>query len=202
MRVAGVILAGGLSRRMGGGDKALAPLAGRPLLAHVVARLAPQVDGLMLSANGDAARFAAFALPVVPDLDRRFSGPLAGILAAMTYAAQMQPAVTALVSVPADTPFVPDDLVRRLVVKQAENQAEVVMAASAGRPHPTVALWSLDLREVLAQALARDERRVLGFIEGRRHASVEWAAEPFDPFRNINTPEELAEAERLAARRP
>ncbi len=198
MRVAGVILAGGLSRRMGGGDKALLPLAGKPLLAHVIGRLAPQVEALILNANGDPARFSDFGLPVVPDIDENCSGPLAGILAVVTHVRQALPHIEAIVSIPADTPFAPSDLVARL--EGASSNADVAMATSAGRDHPTVALWRVSLREPLASALSRDERRVLSFIEGQKHARVDWPTESFDPFANINSPDDLARAETVAAR--
>ncbi len=197
---AGVILAGGQSRRMGGGDKALLPLAGKPVLQHVITRLMPQVGPLILSANGDPARFAAFSLPVVPDRDETFAGPLAGLLAAMAHAEARWPAVKTLVSVPADTPFIPADLVARLTKRRREDDLEIVMAASGGRAHPTVALWSLGLWQPLAQALESGEKRVRNFIESRRYAAVDWPMTPADPFANINTPEDLAEAEQITSR--
>jgi molybdopterin-guanine dinucleotide biosynthesis protein A len=195
----GLILAGGRARRMGGGDKALRPLAGRPILAHVVERLRGQCDGLLLSANGDPARLMAFGLPVVADAVPDFAGPLAGVLAGLDWAAANRPDAGHLISVAADTPFIPDDLAARL--RQAHDAAGLPLAcaASAGRRHYAVCLWPVALRDDLRRALAAGERRLGRLIEGHGVAVAEWPATPRDPFFNVNTPEDLAEAERLAA---
>jgi molybdopterin-guanine dinucleotide biosynthesis protein A len=185
---------------MGGGDKALVALGGRPLLAHVAARLAPQADPLIISANGDPARFAAFGLTVLPDETRDFSGPLAGILAAMEHLAHVGSA-NPLLSAPTDCPFLPPDLAARLGAAMRESGAAVVFASSGGRHHPVAALWSLGLRDALRQALARGENGVMAFIGRQPHASVAWPVQPFDPFFNVNTPEDLAAAERICAGR-
>lgn len=190
MMVAAVILAGGQATRMGGGDKPLRPLRGRPILAHVVARIAPQVETLAISANGDPARFAAYGLPVLPDSVPGFPGPLAGVLAGMDWAAAQ--GLDRLLSVPGDTPFLPADL----VVKLARHP--FAMAASKGRKHPVVALWPVALREKLRAALAAGERRVGRFAAEYGARAVAFEA-PQDPFFNINTPEDLEAAQaRLA----
>ncbi|MBV9219614.1 MAG: molybdenum cofactor guanylyltransferase MobA, partial [Methylobacteriaceae bacterium] len=142
----GVILAGGLARRMGGGDKCLLPIAGRPMLAHVVERLAPQCARLVLNANGDPGRFAAYGLPVVADDVSGFAGPLAGILAGLDWAATEAPGLAWVVSVAADTPFVPVDLVARLHAGRKAEKADLACASSAGRTHPVNALWPIAVR--------------------------------------------------------
>jgi molybdenum cofactor guanylyltransferase len=194
-RVAGVLLAGGLSRRMGGGDKTLKPLGGRPVLAHVIDRVRPQVAALALNANGDPARFAEYGLPVVADTVEGFAGPLAGVLAGLDWAARAAPECRWLLSAPTDAPFLPQDLVERLVAASA--RAEVVVAASGGRSHPVAALWAMSLREALRAALARGIRKVEDFTRDHSLATVEFPTEPVDPFFNLNRLEDLDEAERL-----
>lgn len=191
--VAGIVLAGGRATRMGGGDKALRPLGGQPVLAHVIARLAPQVQALALSANGDPARFAAFGLPVLADPLPGFPGPLAGVLAGLDWAAGR--GESALVSVAGDTPFLPPDLVARL---QAAGPVALAASPAGGqmRRHPTVALWPVALREALRAALARGEHKVGRFLAEHGARAAEFAAPP-DPFFNINTPEDLARAQSL-----
>lgn len=183
----GVVLAGGLSRRMGGGDKPLRNLGGRPMLAHVLERLAPQCAGLAINANGDPARFAAFGLPVWADTVPGNPGPLAGILAAL----ESSP-LPWVVTVTGDTPFLPADLVERL----HGARAGLACAASAGRVHPPVALWPRRLAGELRAAIEAGERRVGVWAAAHDVATVEWEG---DPFLNVNTPEELAAAERLLA---
>lgn len=194
----GLILAGGLARRMGGGDKALKPLAGRPILAHVVDRLRGQCDGLLLNANGDPARLAAFGLPVVADTVPDFAGPLAGVLAGLDWIAAHRPQTFWLLSVAADTPFIPGDLAARLHHVRVAAGTPLACAASAGRQHHAIGLWPVALREDLREALAAGERRLGRWAQGHGVAVAEWPAEPIDPFFNVNTPEDLAEAERLA----
>jgi molybdopterin-guanine dinucleotide biosynthesis protein A len=197
--IAGVILAGGRSTRMGGGDKTLLPLGGRSMLAHVVERLAPQVDALALSANGDPARFAAFALPVLPDPVPGQPGPLAGILAGIDWAAAI--GAGALVATPGDTPFLPRDLVARLVAAGGGRRAAFVVTRGPAGPemHPTTALWPVACRALLRDTLATGERRVRVLAEAAGAVAVEMAG---DAFANVNTPAELATAEaRLAERR-
>jgi molybdopterin-guanine dinucleotide biosynthesis protein A len=196
----GVILAGGLARRMGGGDKPLARLAGRTILERVTERLAPQCDGLILNANGDPARFAATGLPVVPDDLADFPGPLAGILAALDWAATNRPDLAFVASAAADTPFLPRDFVPRLVSAAGGRADQVVCAASGGRTHPVNALWPVALRDELRHALVDLGLRKMGLFAERRGAvHADWRAHPIDPFLNVNTPEDLAEAEALIA---
>jgi molybdopterin-guanine dinucleotide biosynthesis protein A len=187
-----IVLAGGQARRMGGGDKALRVLAGRTLLDHVLARLAPQVDRVALNANGDPARFAAWGLPVLSDTLPDFSGPLAGVLAGLRWAAG-QGAAEALV-VPTDSPFLPPDLLARL--RAGRGDAELACAASAGQVHPVAALWRTGLAEALEAALLGGERRMMAFMRGQGLAVVDVPMGPEgDPFANLNTPEDLAAAE-------
>ena len=191
--VLGVILAGGLSRRMGGGDKALSTLAGTPVLAHVIARFAPQVERLVLNANGDPARWRGFGLDVLADSLADFPGPLAGLLAAMDWAAIHAPGSRWIASVSCDTPFLPRDLVARL----RREGGRAAIAASAGQIHPVAGLFDMGLRDELAAYLAAGGRRA-GEWASRAGANIAvFASDAVDPFFNINTPEELAEAERL-----
>ena len=149
--IAGLLLAGGGSRRMGGGDKCLRPLGGRPLLAHVIERLEGQVDELVLNANGDGARFAAFGLPVVADSFPGQAGPLAGILTGMEWLRAERPEVTMMLSVPTDGPFLPLDLCARLMA--AKGAARIACARSGGRSHPPISLWDVDLADDLRRAM-------------------------------------------------
>ncbi len=188
-----LILAGGLSRRMGGGDKGLLPLAGRPILAHVIDRIRPQVTALALNANGDATRFAGFDLAVVADDTADFAGPLAGILAALVWARGAHPSAAAVLTVPADTPFLPRDLAERLAATGAP-----AVAASGGRIHPVVGLWPLALEAGLRKALREEGlRKVEDWTARLGPAVVDFASMPLDPFFNVNTPEDLARAAAL-----
>ena len=200
--VLGVILAGGLSRRMGGGDKGLLRLAGRTLLDHVAARLAPQcAAGLALNANGDPARFAGWTSAIVPDPLPGHPGPLAGVLAGLDHAARHHPGVAHVVTVSGDAPFLPGDLVARLLVAGMAESRPIAVAASGGRRHHTCALWSVTLRDDLRAALVeRDERRVGRFIDRHGAAVAAWPTDPVDPFLNLNTPDDLAAAEAIHAR--
>jgi len=195
----GLILAGGLARRMGGGDKALKPLAGRPILAHVIERLRGQCDGLLLNANGDPERLAVFGLPVVADTVPDFAGPLAGILAGLDWIATQRPQADWLLSVAADTPFIPADLAVRLHRARTAAGTPLACAASGGQRHHAIGLWPVALREDLRQALLAGERRLGRWTQTHGVAIAEWPIESLDPFFNVNTPEDLAEAERLAA---
>lgn len=196
--VVGLLLAGGQARRMGGGDKCLRPLGGRPILAHVIERLRPQVRALVLNANGDPARFRAFGLPVVADSVAGYAGPLAGVLAGLDWAAAHAPDCRFVASVPTGAPFLPADLVARLLAGLAADSADMACAASGGRHHPVVGLWPVALREDLRRALTVEEIRKVDVWTGRyRLAVVEFPAEPVDPFFNTNRPEDLEEAERL-----
>ncbi|CAN5340788.1 molybdenum cofactor guanylyltransferase MobA [soil metagenome] len=199
----GLLLAGGLARRMGGGDKPLRTIAGKTILAHVVERLAPQCDGLLVNANGDPARFAAYGLPVVADSVPNFVGPLAGILAGLDWMAANRPALHWLVSVAADTPFIPGDLVARLHAAREAQDLPLACAASGGWTHPVIGLWPVRLREELRHALTvEDERKIDRWTARHGCASAEWPVAPVDHFFNANKPDDLAEAERLFATLP
>src|SRR3954468_20780 len=195
----GVLLAGGLARRMGGGDKPMRTIGGRSILERVIARLKPQCDGLILNANGDPARFAAFGLPVIADTVQDFPGPLAGILAALDWTAANRPDVGWILSAAADCPFLPRDLVARLQQARIAEGAELAVAASGGQSHPVIGLWSVALREKLRHALVvEDIRKIDRWTARYRLATVTWPTEPLDPFFNANTMDDIAEAERLA----
>ena len=194
----GVILAGGQATRMGGGDKGVRIVAGQPLLGHVIARLAPQVDALALNANGPPARFDDFGLPVVADSVRGFAGPLAGVLAGLDWAAGRGAA--AVVSAAADTPFLPHDLVARL--QAAAGSSGLALAASLDedgvlRRHPTFGLWPVALRDDLRAALEGGLRKVVLWTDRHGAGLAEFPSEPFDPFFNVNRPEDIARAEEL-----
>jgi molybdopterin-guanine dinucleotide biosynthesis protein A len=194
-----VILAGGLARRIGGGDKPLRLLGGRPILAHVIARIAPQVAALVINANGDATRFAGFGLPMVQDGVPGHPGPLAGVLAALDWAAAERPDLPWVLSVTGDAPFLPRDLAEALHRARAAAATPLACARSAasGQRHPAIGLWPVTLRAALRAALAVDIRRVDRFAALHGAALADWHADPIDPFFNINTPADLTEAERL-----
>lgn len=213
--ITGLILAGGQSRRMaaafpsaGAGDKGLLDLHGKPMLAHVIARLAPQAARLVINANGDPARFAAFDLPVVADTIPGFVGPLAGVLAGMRWTQSNAPNATHVVSVSADAPFLPEDLVERLAAAIAPPAAPktaasaIALASSGGELHPVIGLWPVALADDLEAALTSGVRKVLAWTD--RHGTVpvdfpfvEFDGRRIDPFFNANTPEELDEARDL-----
>jgi molybdopterin-guanine dinucleotide biosynthesis protein A len=201
-QILGCVLAGGLSRRMGGGDKALIEIGGEPMLSRVIRRLRPQVGWPILNANGDPVRFTTFELPVVADTVEGFTGPLAGVLAAMRYAEDEHPAATHVATVAADTPFFPDDLVARLAEKAADDDT-VVLATSGGNRHPVFGLWPVALADDLEEwLLATDTFKVLAWIGRHRLETVDFAfvetgTAPVDPFFNANTPDDIVEAERL-----
>lgn len=195
--LAGCILAGGLARRMGGGDKPLLALDGRPLLAHVIDRLAPQVGPMVLNANGDAARFSSFALPVAADPVEGFAGPLAGVLAGLRWAQTNRPEVPGVVSVAGDTPFFPTDLVTRLISARGAQVDRIVLAKADGHLHPVFGYWPVALADALERFLREaTTRKVLAFVDAHDNAIADFGASTGggDPFFNINTPEELAEA--------
>jgi molybdopterin-guanine dinucleotide biosynthesis protein A len=197
-RTLGLILNGGLARRMGGADKGLVALAGKPMLAHVVERLRPQCAALALNANGAASRFAAFGLPVVADDPPGFAGPLAGVLAGLEFCACAAPAMTHVATLAADTPFAPRDFVARLHSARLASDAVVAVGASGGRTHHVAALWPVELAPALRRALIEEgQRKVEDFAARFRVALVEWPSEPIDPFFNVNTPEDLARAEAM-----
>jgi len=198
--IPGVLLAGGLARRIGGGDKPMRTIGGRTILERVIARLSPQCDGLILNANGDPARFAAFGLPVVADGVAGFPGPLAGILAALDWAARNRPEVTHVLSAAADCPFLPRDLVARLEKAREEQGATLAVASSGGQTHPVIGLWKVNLRDELRHALIdEDVRKIDRWTARYPLATVSWPTTPLDPFFNANTVDDIADAERLAA---
>ncbi|MFC4169313.1 molybdenum cofactor guanylyltransferase MobA [Teichococcus aestuarii] len=198
----GLVLAGGLARRMGGGDKPLRPLGGRPMLDHVLLRLRPQVAGVLLNANGHPARFAAWGLPVAADGLPGHPGPLAGILAGLDWAAAERPDLPWLVSVPGDSPFIPADLVARLHAARVAAGTPLACARSGGWSHPPIGLWPVALRDELRAALQGGERKIDRWTARFGCAEAEWPATPVDPFFNANAPEELAEAEKLLRSAP
>ncbi len=196
----GVILAGGLASRMGGGDKGLLPLGSKTLLGHVIDRLAPQVKDLALNANGDPARFAALGLPVVADSIEGYAGPLAGVLAGLDWAAEQ--GAEAIVTAAADTPFFPADLVPRLLMTAEGMQHPLVLAATPdperGRArHPTFGLWPVALRDDLRAALQDGVRKVVLWTDRHGGREALFPVAGFDPFFNVNTPEDLKRAEGL-----
>ena len=198
--IVGVLLAGGLARRMGGGDKCLRPLAGETLLARVIARAAPQVGPLILNANGDPARFSAYDLPVAADVVAGHAGPLAGILTALDWAAAHAPACPLVASFATDAPFLPRDLVRTMAEARDLAGADLACAASGGRAHPVFGLWPVALRADLREALVEQgERKIDRWTASHRLVEVPFSTEPVDPFFNANRKDDLAEAERLIA---
>ena len=198
MSIAGVLLAGGLSRRMGGGDKCLRLLGGRPILACVIERAQPQVAALALNANGDPGRFREFRLPVIADSIEGFAGPLAGVLAGLDWALTELRGVTHVASFATDAPFLPRDLVPRLAAGLANGRFELACAASGGQAHPVFGRWPVTLREPLRRALLEEELRKVDIFTARyKLATVDFPIGEIDPFINANDPQDLETAERL-----
>ena len=196
----GVLLAGGQSRRMGGGDKCLRPLGDRTILEHVIDRIRPQVGPLILNANGDPNRFQSYGLPVVADVVDGFAGPLAGVLTGLRWAEINAPQCEWLLSVPTDAPFVPKNLATSLRQEISAQGAQLACATSRGRTHPVVALWPVALADALEQALVgEDIRKIDRWTARYRLAEVSFDDTGVDPFFNANRPEDLAIAERLLA---
>jgi molybdenum cofactor guanylyltransferase len=200
--ILGVILAGGRSQRFGGGDKTLTEIAGEPILSRVIARFGPQVDQLILNANGDGQRFARYDIETIADSESPESGPLSGILAALDWAQQHVPKARVLATVSADVPFLPRDLVERLDAARNEG---VAIAASGGRRHPTIALWPMSVRQSVADALARGARGVDRLASDLKAVAVSFpmgdsGGMEIDPFFNINTRDDLETARLLAER--
>ena len=185
---------------MGGGDKPMRTIGGRTILERVITRLKPQCAELLLNANGDPARFAAFGLPVIADGVADFPGPLAGILAALDWVAANRPNMPLVLSAAADCPFLPRDLVPRLHRALTDENAQLAVAASDGQSHPVVGLWSVALRDELRHALVvEDVRKIDRWTARYKLATVTWPTTLLDPFFNANTMDDIAEAERLAA---
>ena len=195
----GLVLAGGLARRMGGGDKALIVIGGAAILDRVLGLLRPACAEILLNANGDPARFAGYGLPVIPDSVPDFAGPLAGILAGLDWAAVNRPDLAWVASVPGDCPFLPDDLISRLHETRRNAGLPLASARSGDWRHPVVGLWPVALREDLRHALVEESLHKIEAWTARHGVAIaHWPAEPVDPFFNVNTPEDTAEAERLA----
>jgi molybdopterin-guanine dinucleotide biosynthesis protein A len=195
----GLVLAGGLARRMGGGDKALIRIGHKTILERVLERLNPACAGIVLNANGDPTRFAAFGLPVVADDVAGFAGPLAGILAGLDWVAAHAPHVEWLASAPGDCPFLPRDLVARLHAARSAAATPLACARSGDWRHPVVGLWQVTLRDDLRHALVTEGLRKIEVWTARHGVALaEWPATPVDPFFNVNTPEDVAEATHLA----
>ena len=199
--VAGILLAGGLSRRMGGGDKCLRLLGGRTILSRIVEAVTPQVDVLALNANGAPGRFADFGLPVIADTVTGNVGPLAGVLTGMEWAAAHRPDCAWIATVPTDAPFLPSGLVGRLTAAVSESGSDMGCAASGGRSHPVCGLWPVHLRGALRAAVVEEGIRKVDVWTGRYGLSiVEFSIEPYDPFFNTNRPEDLSQAEAMLSR--
>jgi molybdopterin-guanine dinucleotide biosynthesis protein A len=200
MKPLGVVLAGGLARRMGGGDKARIRIGEKTILARVLERLTPQCATIILNANGDPARFADTGLTVVADSVPDFAGPLAGILAALDWAAAHAPEIADVASVPGDCPFLPRDLVACLAQARAAAGTPLACARSGEWRHPVVGLWPLALREDLRRALIEERvHKIEAWTARHGIAIADWPAAPVDPFFNVNTPEDAAAAARMAA---
>jgi molybdenum cofactor guanylyltransferase len=195
----GLVLAGGLARRMGGGDKARIRIGDATILQRVLGRLNPQCSRMIINANGDPARFADTGLPVVPDDVPGFAGPLAGILAGLDWVAANAPDCEWLVSAPGDCPFLPSDLVARLHAARIAAKAPLASARSGQQIHPVVGVWPLSLREDLRHALIDEDLRKIDLWTARHGVAIaDWPDKPIDPFFNVNTPEDAAHAEEIA----
>jgi molybdenum cofactor guanylyltransferase len=199
----GLVLAGGLARRMGGGDKARIRIGGMTILERVLVRLEPQCSQIIINANGDPARFADTGLPVVADSVPDFAGPLAGILAGLDWTAANAPNCGWLVSVPGDCPFLPTDLATRLREACSAEKTQLACARSGDWRHPVVGLWPVALRDDLRRALVDEGlRKIEVWTERHGVAIADWRVEPVDPFLNVNTPDDAARAETIANKYP
>jgi molybdenum cofactor guanylyltransferase len=196
----GVVLAGGLARRMGGGDKARLRIGKQTILERVLARMQPQCARVIINANGDPARFADTGLPVVADSIPGFAGPLAGILAGLDWAAEHAANARDIVSIPGDCPFLPPDLIAQLAAARERERQPISCARSGERRHPVIALWPVALRSELRNALIEDGvRKIETWTSRHGVAYADWPAEPIDPFFNVNTPADAAQAQCFAA---
>ncbi len=197
----GLVIAGGLARRMGGGDKARIEIGGVTILDRVLACLSGQCTGIIINANGDPKRFADTGLEVIADTVPDFAGPLAGILTGLDWLARQNNSIEWLVSVPGDCPFLPDDLVERLHAARHKMGAGVPLACARSGEwrHPVVGLWSLALRADLRKALVAEDLHKIEVWTARHGVAIaDWSVEPIDPFFNVNTPEDAARAEKVA----
>jgi len=197
-RVAGILLAGGRSGRMGGGDKCLHLLGGRPILARIIERAAPQVARLVVNANGDPQRFAQFGLPVVADTVDGYAGPLAGVLTGLEWAMANAPECDWIATFATDAPFFPEDVVERLGQAVAGNGGDMACAVSGGRRHPVFGLWPVALHAELRRALTEQGiRKVDEWTKDYNLREVVFGVDTIDPFFNVNWPEDLATAETI-----
>jgi molybdopterin-guanine dinucleotide biosynthesis protein A len=197
--VVGAILAGGRSRRMGGGDKGLKPLGGKPMVAQVIERLAPQVTSLIINTNNDPKAYASFGLPVAADILGEFAGPLAGVLTVIRWAQENRPDARWVFTTACDIPFLPMDCVQTLSRAATSAHATYAGASSSSGAHYTTGLWSVESADDIAAFLARGERKVRSWVERQRHINVFFHenSKGCDPFFNINTPEDVVAAERM-----
>lgn len=201
MRFLGVVLAGGLSRRMEGQEKALMKIGGKPLITHVADRFSRQVPQVLINANGDPDRYDFLGLPVQADTVAGFAGPLAGVLAAMRWAQENSNA-THIVTAAADTPFFPDDYVDQMMNSVQMDTVEIVIARSNDRNHPVFALWPVRLADDLEHFLTVEkENKVMLFADRYSVSTVTFEARDIDPFFNVNTPADLEQAEVIAKNR-
>ncbi|MGE0279274.1 MAG: molybdenum cofactor guanylyltransferase MobA [Rhizobiaceae bacterium] len=199
----GLVLAGGLARRMGGGDKARLKVGGVTILDRVLACLSAQCAGILINANGDPARFADTGAPVVADNVPGFVGPLAGVLAGLDWLAANRPDIAWILSVPGDCPFLPDDLVERLHGARRTEGTALACARSGEWRHPVVGLWPVALRENLRHAITVEDLHKIEVWTSRHGIAIaDWPDQPVDPFFNVNTPDDAAAAEKVAAQNP
>jgi molybdopterin-guanine dinucleotide biosynthesis protein A len=197
--VIGVILAGGQSRRFGGGDKFLKKLNGKLLIDHVVDRVRSQTGDLIINSNSDAVLFKTQSLPIVPDSIQGYAGPLAGVLTGMEWVLKNKPESQWIATFPSDAPFIPLDCVKKMQLRAEKEKADIVCAASGGRKHPVCALWRVDLASDLRKAMLNEEMRKIDLWTARHRLSiVEFPNEPYDFFFNINRPGDLERAEEIA----
>ena len=196
--ICGLLLAGGQSRRMGGGDKCLMELGGQTLLRRLIATAAPQVAPLVLNTNSDPALFRDYGLPVAPDVVDGYAGPLAGVLTGLEWAAANAPHCDWVASFASDAPFAPTDLVSRMRTAIERENSDMACASSAGRDHPVFALWPVRLAaELRAAVVTEGVRKVDTWTARYTLARAEFGTADGDPFFNINRPEDLAAAEVL-----
>ena len=199
--IVGLLLAGGLARRMGGGDKALRQLGGRSVLQRIIDTISPQVSTLLLNANGDPERFSGYGLPVIPDVIDGFAGPLAGVLTGLEWMAENAPNSPWLLTVPSDAPFMPDDLVSTMKTEMDRRGGEMACATTNGRTHPVVGLWPVALKDKLRKAMVEEDMRKIDLWTARfKIVHVAFSSDPVDPFFNANRPEDFERAEEFLAK--
>jgi molybdopterin-guanine dinucleotide biosynthesis protein A len=198
MTILGVLLAGGRARRMGGGDKGLSILGGRPMMERIIERAQSQVSVLIINANGDVERFKNFEIEVIPDVIDGFAGPLAGVLTGLEWAVMHAPEVDWVATFATDAPFVPFDLVKRLFSAVYSDNADLACACSNGRSHPVFGLWPVHLADDLRRAMIDEKiRKIDAWTARYKLIEVDFSIKPIDPFFNVNAPEHLVEAEAL-----